>query len=110
MRVRWSQLVYRTPGSDNEVGLVRVMQTSKGDRLCLEEDLPRPGEQEVGYLAMVPAAQACEEELDVWVDIDGTAFITSDRDLWHDSYVPEQTGLFATLRMLWWRWGLGSAR
>lgn len=102
MRVRWSQLVYRTPGSDNEVGLVRVYRTSKGDRLSMEEGAGRPGEQEVGYLAMVPASPAWDEELDVWIDVDSSAFLRQDKDLWSDSYVSERSGFWSTLRALWW--------
>lgn len=105
MRVRWSQLVYRAPGSDNEVALARVYRSQQGEVMRFREGEWELGEVEMGYLALVPMAQTWEDELDEWVEVEPDVFLERERRLWSESSASsEQRGLWFFLRMLWWRW------
>ncbi|MBK03366.1 MAG: hypothetical protein CL920_20545 [Deltaproteobacteria bacterium] len=94
MRVRWSQLVYRRPGSDNEVGLARVCKTLNGETMHFQDARPQIGDESKGYLALVPLARGFEEELDEWIEIDPEVFLERQRSLWEDSHAPEPTQVF----------------
>lgn len=84
MKVRWSQLVYRRPGSDNEAGLAMVCQTPAGEVMRFQ-DGQTVGDETKGYLALVPLARGMEEELDEWVEVDPEVFLQRDHALWEDN-------------------------
>jgi hypothetical protein len=86
MRVRWSQLVYRNPGSDNAIGLARVVDTPDGEVLRFAEDGDSIDEFEVGYLALHSLSMGMEEELDEWIEIDNQAASARDQELWGEEF------------------------
>jgi len=103
MRVRWSQLVYRVPGSDNSVGLARVTRSRDGEVLRFCDGAGQVGEEEVGYLALLPLARGVEDELDEWIEVEPEAFLERDHSLWMESSGPEE-GFWVQLRALWRSW------
>ena len=103
MRVRWSQLAYRLPGSDNELGLAKIYYSSQGYSVRFSEQEGRFDEKEAGYLAIVPVAQAIEQELDEWVDVQTESFVRRDEDLWgrYNSTSPEKRTLRQLAMLIW---------
>ena len=112
MRVRWSQLVYRMPGSDNEATLARVYHSKRGDVMRFQENEAELGELEVGYLALVPTAQAFEDEIDMWVEVDSCTFFEGERKQWSrvSTHPDHHLSLMQWVQMLWWRWLRGEIR
>lgn len=101
MRVRWSQLAYRLPGSDNELGLAKVYQSPNSYSVRFSKQEGRYGEEEVGYLAIVPVGQAMERELDEWVELDPESVLERDSDLWTaKSTSPEKRNLRQFVQMV----------
>jgi len=99
MKVRWSQLVYRRPGSDNAACLTQVVQTPQGESHRFADQPQESNERSVGYLALVPLASGFEEELDVWVELDPDAFLSSDRTLWEAPRKKSPKQLLRSLRL-----------
>ena len=65
------------------------------------------GEEEVGYLALLPLARGIEDELDEWVEVDPDVFLERDPALWMDHYDVEEdgvTGFWSHLRTAWQQW------
>ena len=106
MRVRWSQLAYRRPGSDNEVALARVFHSRRGDVMRLHESEAQMGELEVGYLALVPLAPTLEADIDMWIEVDDSVFFQGEREQWSttSTHPDRQLRFFQWARTLWWRW------
>lgn len=107
MRVRWSQLVYRHPGSDNAVGLARVLKSPEGEVFRFQDATDFADEAELGFLAVLPIARGMEEELDEWIEVDQEAFLDHDASLWERELTPSElqwSGLWPMLRSMFHRW------
>lgn len=85
MRVRWSQLVYRNPGSDNAVALAKVIQSPNGEVMRFQEQDDQIQEKELGYLALHSLSRGIEEELDEWIEVDESIFLEENRSLWTEA-------------------------
>ena len=106
MRVRWSQLVYRMPGSDNEAALARVYHSRRGDVMRFQENEDDVNELEVGYLALVPTAQAFEDDIDMWIEVDSNIFFEGERKKWSSvsTHPDHRLSLVQWMRVSWLRW------